>query len=171
MHTLVLYFSTSLSLFLLREGKNDLSERRPQSGGGEPECSPGRECSRCGTGRQVPGNFEEVSRDGSRAQVVGSVLDQQFWMNCPICIPKPYLPRRQESGILCHSALSMCLPLGRIHVCWLDAWLNSLSANEAWDEVRSLMAIVFIVISYCPCTDWPHSHFLSKIPFPSSQAK
>lgn len=126
MHTLVLYFSTSLSLFLLREGKNDLSEQRPQSGGEEPECSPGRECSRCGRGRQVPGNFEEVSRDGLRAQVVGSVLDQQFWMNCPIYIPKPEPPEKTGVGDSVSFSFKHVLAI-RTHTCLLAGRLAEFS--------------------------------------------
>lgn len=126
MHTLVLYFCTSQSLFLLREGKNDLSEQRPESGGGKPECSPGRECSRCGGGRQVPGNFKEVSRDGSRAQVVGSVLDQQFWMNCPVCIPKLEPPEKTGVGNSVSFSTKHVLAI-RMHTCLLAGRLAEFS--------------------------------------------
>lgn len=126
MHTLVLYLSTSPSLFLLREGKDDLSEQRPQSGGEEPECSPGRERSRCGGGGQVAGNCEEVSRDGSRAQVVGSALEQHFWMNCPVCIPKLEPPEKTGVGNSASFSTKHVLAI-RIHTCLLAGRLAEFS--------------------------------------------
>ena len=48
--------------------------------------------------RRQAGNFEDVSRDGSGAQVVGSALDHQFWMNCPVCIPELEPPKKTGVG-------------------------------------------------------------------------